>query len=301
MEIKAIEYIKAVAEEKSYTRAAGKLFISQPALSQYIKKLEELLNVTFFVRSTKALELTAAGEMVVQEGTLILEQRRQLLQKLHDLSRAHKETIRFGISPFYSKYYLPKVLPRFSAQYPNIRLEITEEISVVLEQMTLSGSLDFCFVPEDPQNPLLNYRTVCVEEIYIAVPSNHPVNSLAIPSTGVPYLELSHLRTERFIMLKPRQKFLYMCEQLLESAGIQPEIAYETLNWDTIHVMVAGGIGVGFVPEVLVKSSFIDKRPRYYRIAGMNAKRAYAVAIPKESTLPFPASQLIEMLIQTLQ
>jgi Transcriptional regulator len=300
MDTRAIEYVIAIAEEGSYTRAAERLFISQPALSQYIKKLESNLNIQIFQKSGQALTLFPAGKILLRDGRRILEMQEQMLSKIADLSKSRMEVIRFGISPFYSKYYLPGVLPQFQKLYPNIKLEISEEISVNLEKCTLDGDLDFCLVPKFPKNPLLVYKTVCMEEIYIAIPPDSPINAYATASTGAPYMALKHLTDEPFIMLKSQQKFTAMCRDILNRAGITPNIVYETLNWDTVNIMAASGIGIGFVPEVLVRSPVADKRPKYYRIADMDIKRDYAVAYQKNRYPSYPAARLIELFISTL-
>ena len=146
MTFKIIEYVIAVSEEGSFSRAAQRLFISQPALSQSIRKAEIALGAEFFVRDTHAVRLTAAGELLVREGRELLRQREDLKLRLAGLSAARHDYIRLGISPFYSKYYLPAVLPYFSRHFPSVHLEITEEISVKLEQQVIDGKLDLCFV-----------------------------------------------------------------------------------------------------------------------------------------------------------
>ena len=147
MTFKTIEYVLAVYETGSFSRAAQQLFISQPALSQAIRKTEEELGAAIFVRDTHSVRLTAAGELLVREGRELLAKRNELKTRISGLSAARNDIIRLGISPFYSKYYLPAVLPYFSRYFPSVRLEITEEISVVLEQQVVDGMLDFCFVP----------------------------------------------------------------------------------------------------------------------------------------------------------
>ena len=207
MTFKTIEYVIAVHETGSFSRAAQRLFISQPALSQAIAKAERNLGVEFFMRDTHTVRLTAAGELLVREGRELLRQRDELSTRISGLSAARNETIRLGISPFYSKYYLPAVIPYFSHYFPSVRLEITEEISVVLEQQVIDGLLDLCFVPLLPQNPRLCYEVIHVEEILLAVPRSSPLAAHAMPSPGLPYIDLKLFENEPFIGLKSIQKF----------------------------------------------------------------------------------------------
>ena len=301
MTFRTIEYVIAVHEAGSFSRAAQHLFISQPALSQAIAKAERELGVEFFARDTHALRLTAAGELLVREGRELLRQRDELKTRISGLSAARNETIRLGISPFYSKYYLPAVLPYFRRHFPSVRLEITEEISVVLEQQVIDGTLDFCFVPLYPQNPRLSYDVVHVEEILLAVPKDSPVCAHAMPSPGLPYIDLKHFENEPFIGLKSIQKFNDMSAALCESAGFKPRVVYETLNWDTVNMLVASGIGVGFVPDVLLNHLTGERSPQYYHLLGLDALRPYAVACKRGTTLSPLARQLVEIFRSNIQ
>ena len=295
MTFKIIEYVIAVSEEGSFSRAAQRLFVSQPALSQSIRKAETEMGAALFMRDTHTVRLTPAGELLVREGRELLRQRDELKSRISGLSDERKETIRFGISPFYSKYYLPVVLPYFSQHFPAVKLEIKEEISVELEQMVIDEKLDFCFVPLKPQNPRLSYEVIYMEEILLAVPPGHPVKTYATPSPTLPYIDLRHLENEPFIALKPVQKFNSMSVSLCGQAGFKPQIVYETLNWDTVNTLVADGIGVGFVPDILPSRSLVNRRPDYYRMAGMDTLRPYAVACKKGSSLSPLALQLVEV------
>ncbi len=301
MTFKTIEYVIAVHEAGSFSRAAQNLFISQPALSQAIAKAEHDLGVEFFTRDTHSLRLTAAGELLVREGRELLLKRDELKTRISGLSAARSETIRLGISPFYSKYYLPAILPYFRHHFPSVRLEITEEISVVLEQQVIDGTLDFCFVPLHPQNPRLSYEVVHVEEILLAVPKSSPVCAHATPSPGLPYIDLKYLANEPFIALKSIQKFNEMSVQLCARAGFEPHVVYETLNWDTVSMLVASGMGVGFVPDVLLNRLSGENSPQYYRLLGHDALRPYAVACKRGSQLSPLAIQLVEIFKSNIQ
>lgn len=301
MTFKTIEYVIAVHEVRSFSRAAQKLYISQPALSQAIAKAEKELGVEFFARDTHALRLTAAGELLVREGRELLRQRDELKTRIAGLSNARNDTIRLGISPFYSKYYLPAVLPYFSHYFPSVHLEITEEISVVLEQQVIDGTLDLCFVPLKPQNPRLTYEVIHVEEILLAVPRNSPVSAHATPSPSLPYIDLKYLENEPFIVLKSIQKFSDMSSALCAQAGFKPRVIYETLNWDTVNLLVASGIGVGFVPDVLLSRLPLDEGPQYYHLLGLDTLRPYAVACKKGTQLSPLARQLVEIFRSNIQ
>jgi len=301
MTFRTIEYVIAVHEAGSFSRAAQHLYISQPALSQAIAKAERELGVEFFARDTHALRLTAAGELLVREGRELLRQRDELKTRISGLSAARNETIRLGISPFYSKYYLPAVLPYFRRHFPSVRLEITEEISVVLEQQVIDGALDFCFVPLHPQNPRLSYEVVHVEEILLAVPRDNPICAHAVPSPGLPYIDLKHFENEPFVGLKSIQKFNDMAAALCAAAGFEPHVVYETLNWDTVSMLVASGMGSGFVPDVLLNHFTGERSPQYYHLLGLDALRPYAVACKRGTTLSPLARQLVEIFRSNIQ
>lgn len=301
MTFKTIEYVIAVHETGSFSRAAQRLFISQPALSQAIAKAERNLGVEFFMRDTHTVRLTAAGELLVREGRELLRQRDELSTRISGLSAARNETIRLGISPFYSKYYLPAVIPYFSHYFPSVRLEITEEISVVLEQQVIDGLLDLCFVPLRPQNPRLCYEVIHVEEILLAVPRSSPLAAHAMPSPGLPYIDLKLFENEPFIGLKSIQKFNDMSAAMCAQAGFKPHVVYETLNWDNVNLLVASGLGVGFVPDVLLSRLPLEQGPQYYHLLGLDALRPYAVACKKGTELSPLSRQLVEIFRNNIQ
>lgn len=280
-----IEYIVTIHEAGSLSEAAKRLFISQPALSQSLKKLETDLGVSLFNRDSHPFKLTPAGEQFLQEGRALLLQRQQMEDNLRAHAKNCEETLRLGISPFYSKFYLPILYPYILQRFPSLHLEVTEAISVELEALVLDNRLDLCFVPVEPRNPRLTYEPVCMEEILLAAPPHSHLERWATPSPGLPYLDLQHTANENYIVLKPQQKFSAMNRELFSLIGAQPRIVYQTLNWDTVHILISSGMGVGFIPEVLYGSAPAKARPCYFRIANQKTVRVYAVAYRKNSTL----------------
>lgn len=282
MQIKSIFYFITVVKCKSYSRASEQLFLSQSALSQQIKKLENELGVELFDHSKHKVILTEAGNVFYEDGQHIVSFYEMTKSKLNSLANLDSHTVSFGISPFYSHYYLPILLPSLAKEHPSINCKIVEEISVELEKYLIDETLDFCLVPLQPMNDKLYYDVVFHEEILLAVPKNHPANEFAIPSVGMPYLDLKHLKNSDFIMLKPIQKFYQTSMRLCMEAGFEPRISIETISWDTLNTLVGNGMGVGFVPEIVKYTLPEEKRPNYYRT---HAQRTYAIASLKSRNM----------------
>lgn len=299
MDFKALEYICAISEAKTISQAARNLFISQPALSQYLSKIEQGLGTPVFVRSGNVMTLTSAGEILVREGRALLMAREDMMAQVAGLSSGRAETLCFGISPFYSKYYLPLLLPYYRTHYPHIQLNIIEQSSTDLEQRVLDGSLDLCFIPAEPMREGLTYRPIYMEEIMIALPPAHPANAHAVPSPGIPYLDIACLGNEPFVELVPTLKFAKMSQRILRHFSITPNVIYESTNWDTVCMLVARGIGVGFLPEVLIHKHLLE--PTFYRIAGIDSTRSYSAVYVRGRRLSHSELNLINVFQELLK
>lgn len=297
MQLRDIQYVITVAHEASFSKAAQALFISQPALSQSIKRLENELNIRLFIRENNSVRLTAAGKIFVADGIEILRMSNALRTKMSDIINLRDCNLKIGISTFYSNCYLPKIIPAFQSQYPSIHLEIIEESSSTLEELASEGKVDFCMIPAPLDNMQLDSQVVYQEQILLALPANHLLNRQITPalSSGLPFIDLALVRDEPFIFLKKHQKFTRMGMQLCQQAGFIPNIVFETGNWNTIHSLVATGMGVGFIPEILSETAITEKRPVYYRIMADNTTRPYVIAYKKGAILPAAALDFIEV------
>lgn len=305
MNIKSFQYFNAIVDNPTLSAAAEELFVSQPALSQQIRKIEEEMGAKLFNRVGHTMTLTPAGEVFLYSSRRILQLYESTKKEIQIVKLAAQETIRFGISPFYSQHYLPKLLPPFLEQNPQIKVDIVEEISTRLEQKLLDGELDFCVLPLYPQNKLLDYETIYIEEILLAIPKDHPLNTyfptVSESSNGFPIIDLALLKNEPFIGLKKVQKFSHIGLRLCEEAGFTPNTICETLNWETVHSLIAAGLGVGFVPRILVGSiSDPDLAPCYYQLPS-STHRAYTIAKRPGALLAPSALILIDSIRKSFQ
>lgn len=301
MQINSFRYIIRVAEAPTLSAAAEALFISQPALSQQIRKIESEVGAQLFIRKGHSLYLTPAGRVFIECGRHILQAYDTMKREIAASGSPLKDSVRLGISPFYSKIYLPRFLPDFMKRFPGIQVDIDEDISANLEKKLLDGQLDLCAIPLKPKNKLLEYTVIRKEQIFFALPRTHPLNEHYPTDLGktdsFPTIDLSLMKNEPFISLKKIQKFTALEEKLCGEAGFEPKTICETMNWDTVHMMIASGLGVGFVPDILVGTiSDPEICPCYYRLSPA-VYRDYSIA-QRQGAVP---SESVRLLMRELQ
>ena len=278
--LREIRYITSVAECGSYSRAASRLFVSQPALSQAIGRLEKRYGVQIFTRGGSSVSLTPTGEWFVRTGADILEAARRMDEHLSLLNGLSGQRIRVGISQFYSLHHLSRFLPAFRRSYANVEVDILEAESAALEEHVLSGEVDIAMVPMPVANASLQYEELHREQIFLAVPPSSPLVSHAAFAGDAPYIDLSLTKNEDYIFLR-KMRFTDLAYELCREAGFQPHIIYETKNWDTAHAFVRSGLGITFIPEILVPPVRHPSDPFYFRIDSDRAFRPY-VAIYRD-------------------
>ena len=146
MDLKELNYVVTVANEGSISRAAEKLFMSQSSLSQAIRVLEQDLGTSVFVRTTRGVRPTAAGDAFISHAKQILQQYRTACSEAADIENLNGGTMIFGISTYRGTYLLPPVLKRFRTLYPKVHVEICEMDSIGLEDQLLEGLLDLALI-----------------------------------------------------------------------------------------------------------------------------------------------------------
>ena len=300
MQLKDIEYVSAVASEKNFSAAAEKLFISQPALSQAIKRLENELGVVLFNRSTSSVQLSSAGELFLAEGETLLRLSHQLKQHMANLAAQKSGSIRIGISTFYSSYYLARILPAFRSLHPGIRISIVEGKSHELKSMAVREEVDFSLIPMPLDQPeLVRCDILHQEQILFAIPADSPLRSQLHVSMSMdfPFIDLSCASQEPFIFLHRDQRFYATALRLCQDAGFSPDIVCELTNWDAINALIGSGAGVGFVPELVTQRNLKDVPvPIYCRIVNQLVTRPYVIAYKKERELSPAASDFLEFI-----
>ena len=238
IELRLLRYFTVVAEERHVGHAAARLFISQPALSQQIRALEEQVGVPLFVRHPRGMELTEAGEALLQEARQVLASSERLEAAMEELSRGHSEGLRLGLPPGLPPGLLPDLLAALRDREPDARVEVRELTTP--EQLTAlgDGSLDLGLVREPVDDGGLSRRTLLSEPLGVSLPATHPLAERS-------ELTLRELADELFVCF-PRAWAPSLHDVLaneLREQGIQARFQ-DSAQLSTTEGMVAAGHGI---------------------------------------------------------
>lgn len=277
MDLKEFEYVLTINEERSFSKAAKRLFISQPSLSQYINRLEGQLGVTIFDRNTIPLSLTYEGELYIESIKNIINIINDLQKKFDDITELKKGRINIGLTPSKANNPLPIILPVFKKKYPEIEIIITEATSSVLEDMLLKGAVDVCLMNLPIKAKGIAFEPIMNENIYIAAPQSFEPKT-AEDAKPYPKINIAELAGEPFILLHPDQRLRQLADNMFESTNIKPKIMLETRSIETALRLSASGMGFCFVPESFIKFSDLTNPPKYYSIKGKDFSWTLVVA-----------------------
>lgn len=261
MELRQLLYAVQIAKERNFSRAAEKLHIAQPSLSQQLSKLEKEIGVLLFQRNTNSVETTYAGTLFVDKAQQILSMVEGLKQEMEDISQMKKGRLLVGSMPITGATILPLVLPVFHSEFPEIEVSLIEETSANLEVLTASGETDISLLMLPLQQDTLNYETIYEEEIVLGVPPQHP---LAARKSRI--VDIRELADEPFIALKKGQGLRKITHELCGEAGFSPRVVFESSNMDTVQSLVAAGMGIAFIPYMISKRGWNDQSTVYLRI-----------------------------------
>jgi DNA-binding transcriptional LysR family regulator len=288
MELRQIRYVLAVADEHSFSRAAERLHLAQPSLSQQIAKLEKVLGVTLFHRLPQHVELTDAGLRFVQVAQQIIDQVEGLEREMRSYAQGESGRLLVGSLPITGEYVLPAVISEFTREFPGVELQLVEETSSQLEQLLARGKIDVSLLTMPIADPSLFVEPAIQEEIYLALPPQHPM-------AGEQMVDLSLLADQPFILLKEGQGFRQISLMLCEQAGFRPRIVFESSNIHTVQSLVAAGMGISFAPAMITHGPRTNDVPAYVRLSA-RPERTLVVAYRKDRHLSKPAKAFVEML-----
>jgi len=302
MEFRQLHYVVQIAAEKNFSRAADKLHIAQPSLSQQLSKLEKEIGVLLFRRTTNNVELTHAGAVFVDKAQGILDAVEQLRQEMDDLAHMRKGRLVVGSLPITGSHVLPVVLPVFQQRYPEIEIVLVEDSSSRLEQLTASGQTDLSLLSLPLDEPSLEWTPLIEEEICLAVPPQHRLAAGAAPDEGSGAgVRIADLAAEPFIVLKKGQGFRQIATDLCAQGGFVPRIVFESANIETVQSLVAAGMGIAFVPKMVARGMRSEFAPVYLPLAEPRPSRTLVIASRRGRYLSKAADAFIRTMKEAVE
>ena len=264
-----MDYAYAVYTEKSFTKAAKKLCISQPALSATIKKLETTLGHPIFDRSGKTITLTEIGERYIRATEQMLLIRQNLQQEIDDLTQLRRGSLILGGTTFIISDVLPDTFKAFGKQYPDIELKIQVEPSTVLWEKLSQGLVDIAIDNALTRDPDHEYIPLFQEHILIGVPQDNPINeklrdyqldpavlqSGSCDYTKMPKVDIAAFAGEDFILLKTGNKMRQIAHNFFTETGISPHVCFEFDRLSTSISFAEAGFGICFLTDTILKYS----------------------------------------------
>jgi DNA-binding transcriptional LysR family regulator len=264
MDLRHLRYFQAVAEELSFSRAARRLRVAQPALSRVVRDIESELGAVVLERSRHHVRLTPAGGVLLRETALLLERWEESLRRVRRTSSGEEGELRLGYIGPPTQPFLGRLLHEYRSRYPRVSLHLEERTPERVWEMVARGRLSAGLTRPVQSHQALGLRTVLLrdEHLGVAVPPGHAF-------AGRPSLPWKALAPEPLIVLARREGMglhdavLAGCRQ----AGFAPRLAHTPSLVGTVLSYVEAGAGLGVVPDSVIDSRlplrFVPLRPRH--------------------------------------
>ncbi len=271
MELFQLRYFVEVADQQNFTRAAERLNLAQPALSQQVKNLEQELGTELLIRGRRQTVLTRAGEIFLPRARALVLDAEAAKQAVADATNLKVGRLVLAAIPSMSGHWLPSHVQSFRRSYPNVELVIKEGRSDEVCALVDSAVADIGFVQLPVDEQRFNCRTVLSENFVLMMHSGHEM-------AGKTAIDLARLSCESFVLYmgKAREVVTNACR----SSGFEPRVACESGELETVRALVAAGLGIAVLPELALAS--INKslavrpvrKPKLNRELGWITRRA---------------------------
>ena len=281
------KYVYEVYKERSFTKAAQNLYISQPSLSARIKKIEEIIGEPLFDRSTTPLQLTEVGKVYIEAAEEITQIEQRVENYINDLAGLKTGNLAVGASTLFAAYVVPSLITQFNQKFPDVHIQLIEGNTAELEEMLGSNALDFVIDNYHYDSILYNKELYCEENILLAVPKHFAVNE----ELGMYQLSYKNIKNKNylnqkypavplgrfadlpFIMLTQGNDTRTRGDRLCRNVGFKPNIVLEFNQQSTAYMASSTQLGATFISDILVSQLPAFENMVYYKLDGEEAKR----------------------------
>lgn len=296
-----IHYLDSILKHGSYTKAAKDLYVSQPYLTQLVKRIEHEIGTEILNRQTSPLQLTEAGKLYYQHLMSLEMAHEQFHKKIAHYSTRDTQTIKIGILSSLGSYLLPLFLPDFLKQHPSVQIEIQEDYSETNEIRALNHELDF-FIGQNPEtlSPNLDVVSWGPHGYYAVIAEDSALSGLDPQTFEDNNAAIKTLLQEPLVLTKKGSSIRRQLDHLFQKFKIKPNIVLESTNIFTILELAKKGLGIAFVPYSICSSEV----PQVYRLLPLPLDLLsidYFIAHAKDKTLSPVEKDLVALFAANVQ
>lgn len=294
MTLKDLEYFVAISREKSITRAAGKLYIAQPALSQCLQKIEKEVGVNLVVRNSSGVVLTNEGVCFLEFAEKVLQEREELSKKIRDVENAENGVIRLGFTGTQATYVLPYILPEFQARHPSVTITLAEALSDDIETKLIRNEVDIGILHPPIRNvSKLDFFEISTDEMMVVPRTNSHYEDFVYYKNGCdePYLNLNFFLHEPVILPLFPQRSRMVCDQIFANAGIVPKVQQVCRNIITLNALAEVDYASTLIPRKQL-SRELQSRDVFRIDENIAVPYPFVVATAKDTYLPIAVRNL---------
>jgi len=297
MDFRELQYVVSIAKQQNITRASEEVFVSQPTLSKFVQNLEHCLGQPLFRRLGNKFLLTYAGERYVEKAKAMLSMKKELDEELSDILKKDIGELKIAFPIMRGTYMLPCTLPVFRMEFPRVKVTVSEANSAVLEDMILDGEIDLAFFTLPITSPDICYDTIKEEEIVLAMNAGHPLISESVTRAGCkyPWIDLTKLKDETFILQRPDQRTRNTTDQLLQEYNIVPKVSLNIRNILAAVELAARGYGITFVGENHLRHINPKEKPACFSVGKPKTMTSFVAAYRRGIYLPVYAQRYIQI------
>jgi DNA-binding transcriptional LysR family regulator len=289
MELTQLEFFITVVEEGSFSKAATRVFRTQPAVSIAIRRLEEEVGAPLFERSQKTPTLTEVGEMVYDYAKRMLALRDQARETVAELRELKRGRVRIGANESTSLYLLPHLILQYREQHPNVKVEIYRHVSERLPREVLDRNVDFALLAFEPEDSGLESFPILRDELVLIM---HPEHELAQRDS----VTIKELGKESFLAHNVKTASRFKVIEVFAQHHTPLNITLELATVETIKRFVQLKIGLAFVPRMCVSEELERGTLATIRVSGLTYHRTLWATHRRQMTFSHAAAAFLEVL-----
>lgn len=282
-----MHYVYEVYKERSFTKAAQNLYISQPSLSAMIKKTENEIGTPIFDRSTNPIQLTECGKRYIKSIEEIMDIQNNFENYVNNIDELRTGQIAIGGSNLFASFVLPPLISKFTQKYPFIRIRLVEAHTAMLEKQLAQGALDLVIDNYAFSNTIYDRQFFAKETLLLAVPKSFASNCTVVKyqltaqdilanchlSQKMPAVPLSPFREDPFIFLRSGNDTRIRAEKICQQHDLTPHIILKLDQQITSYNVACYGMGIAFVSDTVVRQTRPDPNIIFYKLHEEYSKR----------------------------